>query len=120
MTLLLVSPSAAHAQQGTAAEYPPFSASSNRAPFYPVEELWRLLDYTVNVIIETMSAAACTVRAWSSSALVRNRLVSDGQHRFVVSSVLCGRDLEVCRHSLAQLRANRTTQQPLPVDVPTP
>ncbi len=67
-----------------------------------------------------MAAAACTVRAWSPGVLVRNRLVNDGQQRFVVGSVLCGRDLEACRHSLAQLRANRTTQQPLPADAPTP
>ncbi len=247
MALLLALPSAAHAQQGTAAECPPFSATSNRAPFYPVEELWRLLDYTVNVIIETdacgrvhdarverssgvvaLDAVALqAARGWvvapqyrgqpryrlpfafdplpepvpalagirvqdpffaerstgqvpaglgddaagvpgfladpvpigfmqiseaiavigrqavfrrygdlvnfwlrdeeglslfqlDGTMLVRNRLVNDGQHRFVVSSVLCGRDLEVCRHSLAQLRANRTTQQPLPVDAPTP
>jgi len=67
-----------------------------------------------------MPAAACTVRAWSSGVLVRNRLVNDGQQRFVVGSVLCGRDLEACRHSLAQLRANRTTQQRLPADAPAP
>lgn len=220
---------------------PPFSAVNNRAPFYPVDELWRLLGYTVNVIIETdacgrVSAARveqssgvpaldavalAAARGWTvapesrgqpryrlpfafeplpeavperhdarlrdpffeerrtgrvpaglegsvegmpgfvpdpfpigfmaipeavatigplavfrrygdqlnfwlrdeeglslfqlnGTMLVRNRLVSDGQRRFVVSSVLCGRDLDACRDSLGQLRAQRAVQQPLP------
>lgn len=47
--------------------------------------------------------------------MVRNRLVSDGRHRFVVTSVLCGNDLEACRQSLAELRAGRGPQRPQPV-----
>lgn len=41
------------AQQAEADVCAPFSAQNNRAPSYPVDELWRLLGYTVNVIIET-------------------------------------------------------------------
>ncbi len=48
--------------------------------------------------------------------LLRNRLVSDGRHRFVVTSVLCGDDLDACRQRLAQLRASRGPQQPLPAE----
>lgn len=245
--LLLTLPSAALAQAAATGECPPFSAHNNRAPFYPVDELWRLLGYTVNVIIETdacgrvsdarveqssgvpaLDAVALqAARGWNvapeyrgqpryrlpfafdplpeavpartgtrvqdpffeerssgqvraglgnsgqgtpgfvadpapigfmqipeaiavigplavfrrygdqgnfwlrdeeglslfqvnGTMLVRNRLVSDGQRQFVVSSVLCGHDLEVCRQSLAQLRATRTLQQPLPLAVAAP
>ncbi len=52
--------------------------------------------------------------------LVRNRLVSDGRRRFVVTSVLCGNDLEACRQSLADLRARRGPQQPQPVPAAEP
>lgn len=247
VALLLALPSAAAAQPATQADCPPFPAHANRAPSYPVDELWRLLDYTVNVIIETdacgrvsdarveqssgvaaLDAVALeAARGWvvapeyrgqpryrlpfafdplpepvpartaarvrdpffeerlsgqvrpglgnsaqgmpgfvadpapigfmqipeaiaaigplavfrrygdqvnfwlrdeeglslfqlDGTMLVRNRLVSDGQRRFVVSSVLCGRDLEACRQSLAQLRATRTMQQPLPLVAPAP
>lgn len=47
--------------------------------------------------------------------MVRNRLVSDGRYRFVVTSVLCGNDLEACRQSLAELRVRRGRQRPQPV-----
>ncbi|WP_409476396.1 TonB family protein [Stenotrophomonas sp. Y-13] len=52
--------------------------------------------------------------------MVRNRLVSDGRHRFVVTSVLCGSDLDACRQSLATLRASRGRQRPQAVAVATP
>lgn len=245
--LLLALPSAAGAQPVATADCPPFSADNNRAPFYPVDELWRLLGYTVNVIIETdacgrvsdarverssgvaaLDAVALeAARGWNvapeyrgqpryrlpfafdplpeavparsaarvqdpffeerrtglvragladsaqgtpgfvadpapigfmqipeaiaaigplavfrrygdqvnfwlrdeeglslfqlnGTMMVRNRLVSDGQRQFVVSSVLCGRDLEACRQSLGQLRATRALQQPVPLAAPAP
>ncbi|MGV8960867.1 MAG: hypothetical protein ACOH1V_10875 [Stenotrophomonas sp.] len=46
--------------------------------------------------------------------MLRNRLVSDGQRQFVVTSGLYRPDLDVCRQSLAQLRASRGPQQPVP------
>ncbi len=52
--------------------------------------------------------------------MVRNRLVSDGRHRFVVTSVLCSSDLDTCRQSLATLRASRGRQRPQAVAVATP
>src|SRR5690606_10518065 len=83
------SPSAAHAQQRTAAEYPPFSTSGNGAPFYPVEELWRLLDYTVNVIIET---DACGRVHGACVVLGRAGAQPAGQRR---AAALCGRQRAV-------------------------
>jgi len=220
---------------------PPFAAQDNRAPSYPPAELWRLLGYTINVIIEADAcgrvtgarveqagvaaldaAALAAARAWTvppayrgqpryrlpfafeplpedrparsgqrprdpffderssgrvpavaldddgtlpgyiadpypigflqipeaiatlgplalfrryggqanfwlhdeeglslfqleGAMMVRNRLVSDGRHRFVVTSVLCGNDLDACRQSLADLRAHRGRQRPQPV-----
>ncbi|MCL7714437.1 TonB family protein [Stenotrophomonas mori] len=47
--------------------------------------------------------------------MVRNRLVDDGRQRFVVTSVLCGSDLEACRRSLADLRDRRGPQRPQPL-----
>jgi TonB family protein len=245
--LLMTQAPVAGAQPAATAGCPPFSADNNRAPFYPVDELWRLLGYTVNVIIETdacgrvsdarveqssgvaaLDAVALqAARGWNvapqyrgqpryrlpfafdplpetvparpgarvqdpffqerssgwvragladsaqgtpgfiadpapigfmqipeaiaaigplavfrrygdqanfwlrdeeglslfqvnGTMMVRNRLVSDGQRQFVVSSVLCGHDLEACRQSLAQLRATRTSQQPMPQATPAP
>ncbi len=226
---------------------PPFSAAANRAPHYPPAELWRLLGYVINVIIDTNAcgrveaarveqgsgvavldaAALAAARAWTvppeyrgqpryrlpfafeplpeeipaqagqrlrdpffderrsghvpmpvldadgtlpgyipdpypigflsipeavatigplalfrrygaqadfwlhdeeglslfqleGPMMVRNRRVSDGRHRFVVTSVLCGNDLDACRQSLATLRASRGRQRPQAVAVATP
>lgn len=57
---------------------------------------------------------------WNGQVLVRNRLVDDGQHRFVVSSALCGPDLAACRQSLLQLQAARGEQHPLPLVTASP
>ncbi|MQP75332.1 TonB family protein [Stenotrophomonas sp. MYb238] len=239
--LLALSPLAAMAQPVDGC--PPYSVQDNRAPHYPPSELWRLLGYTINVIIEVDAcgrvtgarierasgvvaldaAALAAARAWTvpphyrgqpryrlpfvfeplpealpaqerwrphdpffeerssgrvpmpapdahgalpgyiadpypigflqipeavaaigplalfrrygsqanfwlrdeeglslfqleGPMMVRNRLVSDGRHRFVVTSVLCGNDLEACRQALAELRAARGPQQPVATD----
>ena len=52
---------------------------------------------------------------WYGHLLVRNRQVQQGGRQFVVSSALCGNDLEACRQRLGQLQAARGRQFPQPV-----